>query len=182
VIGPGTLVAEVTARLGAVSQAGRTIPRVLGLLDAAEVLVRRLAVVIEEIEATNRRAAEVAERTASTQAVAAVVADEAAVIALRIAELVNAYEPELQRLQPVVSETAGRLSSSDPVALATMIDAAPGLMQTMERDVVPILQTLGTLAPDMTDLLDTSRTLNEMLGAVPGLGRIKKRMDDDDDD
>ena len=143
-------------------------------------LVRKVANVIEEIEATNRRAAEIAERTASTQAVAAVVVDEAAAIAVRIGELINAYEPELQRLQPLVSETAGRLSSSDPLALAAMIDTAPGLMHTMEREVVPILQTLGTLAPDMADLLDTSRTLNEMLGAVPGLGRIKKRMDDDE--
>lgn len=180
-IGPGTIVTGLTSRLGAVSHVRRTIPRVLGLLDAAELLVRRLVVVIEEIEATNRRAAEVAERTATTEAVAAVVVDEAAAIAARIAELINAYEPDLQRLQPLVSETAGRLSASDPVALATMIDTAPGLVHTMERDVLPVLQTLGTLAPDMTDLLDTSRTLNEMLGAVPGLGRIKKRIDEDEE-
>ena len=48
----------------------------------------------------------------------------------------------------------------------------------MERDLLPVMRTLGTVAPDVHDLLDVSRELNGMLGKLPGMGRIKKRVDE----
>jgi hypothetical protein len=35
------------------------------------------------------------------------------------------------------------------------------------------------VAPDLHDLLEVSRELNEMLAGLPGLGRIKKRIDEE---
>ena len=49
----------------------------------------------------------------------------------------------------------------------------------VERDVLPVMTTLGTVAPDLHDLLDVSRELNEMLGKLPGLGRIKRRVEEE---
>ena len=48
----------------------------------------------------------------------------------------------------------------------------------MERDLLPVMRTLGTVAPDVHDLLDVSRELNGMLGKLPGMGRIKRRVDE----
>jgi hypothetical protein len=35
------------------------------------------------------------------------------------------------------------------------------------------------VAPDLHDLLDVSRELNDMLAGLPGIGRIKKRIDEE---
>jgi hypothetical protein len=48
----------------------------------------------------------------------------------------------------------------------------------LEAEILPILATFGTVAPDVRDLLDTTMELNEILGSVPGLGRIKKRVEE----
>ena len=55
--------------------------------------------------------------------------------------------------------------------------AAAPLLDRIERDVLPTMQTFTTLAPDVTELLAVSKALNEMMGSVPGLGRAKKRID-----
>ena len=91
------------------------------------------------------------------------VADQAATSSARIAELLDRFEPALTDLHPVVNETAHRLNESD----------AAELVQTLRR--------CAAVSPDLAELLEVSRTLNEMLGAVPGLGRVKKRIDDDDE-
>ena len=51
-------------------------------------------------------------------------------------------------------------------------------MLQLERDILPVMTTLGTVSPDLHDLLDVSRELNEMLAKMPGMGRIKKRIDE----
>ena len=60
-----------------------------------------------------------------------------------------------------------------------LIDHLPDLTERFERDVLPVMTTLGTVAPDLHDLLDVSRELNEMLGKLPGLGRIKRRVEEE---
>jgi hypothetical protein len=47
----------------------------------------------------------------------------------------------------------------------------------MEVDIVPVLDSLSTVAPDLHDLLDVSRELNEMLAKIPGMGRVKDRVE-----
>jgi hypothetical protein len=41
-----------------------------------------------------------------------------------------------------------------------------------------MMRTLGSVSPDLHDLLDVSRELNEMLAKLPGMGRIKKKVDE----
>ena len=51
------------------------------------------------------------------------------------------------------------------------------LRTLVERDVVPVMQALSSVAPDLHELLDTSRELNEMLARVPGISRLRGRDD-----
>ena len=41
-------------------------------------------------------------------------------------------------------------------------------------DALPV----DSVAPDVHDLLDLTRELNVMLAKVPGMGRVKKRVDE----
>jgi hypothetical protein len=48
----------------------------------------------------------------------------------------------------------------------------------VETDIIPVLDTLTTVSPDLHDLLDVSRELNLMLAKLPGMGRVMKRVDE----
>jgi hypothetical protein len=62
--------------------------------------------------------------------------------------------------------------------MVAMIDQLPLLAAKIETDVIPVLNTLTSVAPDLHDLLDVSRELNLMLARLPGMGRVKRRVDE----
>ena len=79
-------------------------------------------------------------------------------------------------------DASGAAERDDPdevAALVRMVDHLPELTARLEEDVLPIMGTLGSVAPDLHDLLAVSRELNDMLAKLPGFGRIKKRIDEE---
>ena len=64
--------------------------------------------------------------------------------------------------------------------MARLIDQLPDLTDSMEKDVMPVLATLGSVAPDVHDLLTVARELNDMLAKIPGMGRLKRRIDEEE--
>ena len=66
-------------------------------------------------------------------------------------------------------------------ALVTLIDHLPAVTLQVERDVLPVMASLGSVAPDLHELLDVSRELNEILGKIPGIGRLKRRVEEEDE-
>ena len=152
-------------------QAVKLIPRVVTVLTDVERLVLRVNNLIGEVEVTQRRAA------AAVTQVEGVVAN-AAGIEHRVTTLVDRFEPVLTQLLPVL-ETLSRTTSAEEVAaLVKLIDALPPIVDRLDSDIMPILDTLATVAPDLRDLLDVSRELNEIIGSVPGLRGIKRRVEE----
>ena len=62
--------------------------------------------------------------------------------------------------------------------IVKLIDALPAIVDKLDADILPVLDTLATVAPDLRDLLDVSKELNELIGAVPGLGRVKRNIEE----
>lgn len=187
---------QVEALLGAV-------PRVLALLDQAEALVARAALVVDRVEGVVQAAtAEVARVgdvvdaatarvdsvgvVADTAAVAVTrvgtVVDDAGVQSARAAALLDALEPPLTALQPTLQTLADTTHPDEVAALVQLVDHLPALTVQVERDVLPILTTLGSVAPDLHELLNVSRELNEILGKIPGIGRLKKRVEEEEEE
>ena len=86
----------------------------------------------------------------------------------------------VRRTDEVVSRAERLVTGTDPKevdALVTLVDHLPVVALKMENDVIPVLDSLSTVAPDLHDLLDVSRQLNEMLAVLPGLGKVKKKVD-----
>jgi hypothetical protein len=104
---------------------------------------------------------------------------EVAVPIDRLVVLLDALEPPLTSLQPTLDRLAESTHPSEVDAMVTLVDHLPALVLTFEKDLLPVLDTLGTVAPDLHDLLDVSRELNEMLGKLPGIGRIKRRVEEE---
>lgn len=160
-------------------------PRVLGLLSQAESLVARAGRLVDDIDATRRSADDVVTRVDGVVSRAdAVVSRSDGLVSTvgplndRLRTLLDSLEPSLTRLQPVLERLAETTDPSEVDAMVELVDHLPRLADKMETDIIPVLDSLSSVAPDLHDLLDVSRELNEMLGKVPGLGRVKRRIDE----
>jgi hypothetical protein len=152
-------------------RASEQVDRVAMVLDQVERICLRADVAVAAVEQTRRGADEVVTRSAAVVA-------QAAEVSGRAGRLLTEYEPALLTLAPVVDQLARTTSAEEVAALVRLVDALPELVTRVESDVLPVLGTLGTVAPDVRDLLDTMREFNEILGSLPGLGRIKKRVEE----
>ncbi|GAB3024459.1 hypothetical protein GCM10011376_09960 [Nocardioides flavus (ex Wang et al. 2016)] len=157
---------QVEALLGAV-------PRTLALLDDAERLLVRASAAIDRVREVTEAANVVVVR-------AGAVVEDADTQVTRVTSLLDATEPSLLRLQPTLETLAETTHPDEVKALVQLVDHLPELTARVEGDVLPVLTTLGTVAPDMHDLLTVARELNDMLAKVPGLGRIKRRIDEEE--
>src|SRR5215210_6752707 len=141
------------------------LPRLMKLLDAAERIVAEVEGLVARIEQT---------RAGADALVASAAAAEA-----RLVDLMDRLEPSLTALQPTLARLAETTDPREVDALVSLIDRLPVLAEQVERDVVPVMRTLSTVSPDLHDLLDVSRELNEMLAKLPGMRRIRRRVDEE---
>lgn len=168
----------------AVEQLLGAVPRLVSLLDDAERLVSRASRLVDDIDATRTSADAVVARTDETVIRAdTVVARSDELLAVleplneRLLVLLDSLEPPLTRLQPVLERLAETTAPHEVDAMVELIDHLPALARKMETDIIPVLDSLSTVAPDLHDLLDVSRELNEMLAKIPGMGRVKDRVE-----
>ncbi|MGJ9411101.1 hypothetical protein ACHAAC_00170 [Aeromicrobium sp. CF4.19] len=181
-------VPDLMARGGAAAETIMgLVPRAVGLLDAAEDLIDRVDALVARIETTREAADVVVERTD------AVVSDANALI-VRTAGTVASVEPTvakgeallsmlgppLETLQPTLEKLAETTSPAEVEAMVSLVDQLPHLVMVLDRDILPIMASLGSVAPDIHELLDVTRELNEMLAKVPGMGIVRRRAAEDD--
>lgn len=138
--------------------------RVTGLLATAEQLLADAGELIARIETTRAAADDLVGRTDATVA--------------RADGLIGRLEPALNQLQPTLERLAETTDPHEVDAMVAIVDQLPLLAAKVETEIIPVLQTLSSVAPDLHDLLDVSRELNGMLAKLPGMGRIKKRVDE----
>lgn len=161
-----------------VNEIEQIVARVNTLLSNVELTERRISTVATGIERTHEQVRAVVTRAGETMIATDVIVADAALVTARVGPLLDAYQPALDKLQPIVARLADTTSPTETDAMVALIDTLPGIVRKLDSDILPILDTLGTVAPDLRDLLDASKELNEMLGALPGLGRIRKRVEE----
>jgi ABC-type transporter Mla subunit MlaD len=154
-------------------------PRAVALLDQAETLMVRVDALVDGIEDTDRHARQVVGNAQETVNAANRAIRQATALIDQLTPLVTASQPALTRLIPVLSLVADSVTPQDATAIAQLINDLPEIVSKLNRDILPVLDTLGTVAPDLREVLDVSKDVSEMLGAVPGLGRVKRRIEDD---
>ena len=190
--GPGDVLRVAAQSFEAAQVAIGLVPRLVTMVADVEALIRRVQVLVGQIEAIPVRVNATIDRVHEIQAGvddvrrnAAVlvgrtadVVEDAAALTARVQPILAAYEPVLQTLQPAVARLAATTSPQEIDAVVSLIDMLPTIVGKLDRDSLPVLDTLATVAPDLRDLLDVSKELNELIGAVPGLGRVKKRIEE----
>jgi ABC-type transporter Mla subunit MlaD len=175
--GPRDLLGVLERGAAVVEQLVATLPRVLSLLEEAHRLLTRVDDLIDRIEGTRADADAVVRRTTAVAAEAEELLARSGPLVDRLTPLLDGLEPPLVRLQPTLQRLAETTDPREVDAMVALVDHLPGLAARMETDILPVLDSLSTVAPDLHDLLDVSRELNEMLASLPGLGRLKRRID-----
>ena len=169
--GPSALFGAAAKGVDAVEQAISLVPRLASVVSQVEDIVARVGLVVTDIEEASARAIATVERTETVVAAASGLTG-------RLAPLVDEFEPSLRKIEPVLRRFAETTDPDEVDALVEVIDLMPQLVDKLTVDILPVIDTLGTVAPDLRDLLDVSKELNEMLGALPGLGRVKRRIEE----
>jgi ABC-type transporter Mla subunit MlaD len=170
-------------RVGSVADDAQTqIDRVGSVADDAQKQIDRVGSVADDAQKQIDRVGSVADDAQKQIDRVGSVVGGAAVQADRAAALLDVLEPPLTTLQPTLQTLADTTHPEEVAALVTLVDHLPAVTEQFERDILPVLATLGSVAPDLHDLLDVSRELNEILGKIPGLGRIKRRVEEEDED
>ena len=66
-----------------------------------------------------------------------------------------------------------------------LVDRLPPLLDSVDRDVLPLLGRLNEMAPDLHSLLEAVEDLRRTVAGLPGFGMLRRRGDvelQDDDD
>jgi ABC-type transporter Mla subunit MlaD len=153
------------------------VPRVVGLLDQVDQLMHRVVTVAERAERLLARADGLVQRADGLLQRAGKAVDAADQLSGEATALLEPFRPALQRLEQIATRLADTTSPAEVDAVVQVVNMLPEVVVSLREDVLPILNTLDTVAPDVRELLVVSRELNEMLGAIPGLGRAKKRIE-----
>lgn len=139
------------------------VPRVLRLIGEAELLLTRAGAAVARIESTRSAAAATIDRVDATVA--------------RADALVVLAEPAVLRLLPALERLAATVGPAEVDCVVRLLKLAPELVGRVQQSL-DVLDGLTSVSPDLQDLLASSRELNELLGGLPGMGRVKKRVEE----
>lgn len=176
--GPSTLLSVAGRGVDRIEEVLALLPRVAEALTAAEALLMRVDKVVASIEATCNEAQAVVKRVAAVADRAAPIVEQAADLTSQVAPLLEQFQPTLKKLQPILDRITSTTDPDEVAAVVEMVNLTPELVTKLQTDIIPVIDTLGTVAPDVRDLLDVSKELNGMLAGLPGLGRIKRKVEE----
>jgi ABC-type transporter Mla subunit MlaD len=154
------------------------VPRLAGALTTVEALLQRVEDVVAAIETTRDQAHAIVERVAELTDRADALVEQASGITAQLAPLLERFQPTLLQLQPILDRITRTTDPDEVAAIVEMVNLTPELVTKLRTDIIPVIDTLGTVAPDVRDLLDVSKELNGMLAGLPGLGRIKRKVEE----
>ena len=173
------LLDEVTRLLGVLS---RVADRVDGLIDRADGIVTEIEGVIVEARGITGGAAEVVESARTITTGADDVMTSAGTTSRHAQELLDLYRPMLERAAPLAGKFVDDLAPEEIDAAIALVDELPALAHHMATDILPILETLDRVGPDLHELLDVTKDLRQAIDGIPGFGFLKRRGESRQDD
>lgn len=174
--GPGELVGSALRAAGqgvdTLEQAVGLLPKAVQLLGSATELIDRADQLLNRTDALMDRINKVVDTAQHT-------ADRAGRLVGSLEPTMATLQPTLDKLQPILSTLADTTSPEEVQALVQIVDLLPEITRALHDDVLPILRTMDSVSPDISNLLLMSQELNEMLSVLPGLGRAKRKFEEE---
>lgn len=156
--------------------------RVLGLLEAAEDVVRRADTLVARTERVLDKTENLVDRAGAVTAIAETVTDDAGRTVRTSRELMDSYAPLAQRAHPLAQRFVEELSAHEVDAAIELVDQLPVLTKHLIEDVLPIMSTLDKVGPDIHQLLEVTNDVRQAILGIPGFAFLRKRGEDKEDD
>lgn len=93
----------------------------------------------------------------------------------RTDRLVSDLEPLSRQLMPAAQRFADQLKPEEVDAAIALVDRMPQVLEHLEGDVLPMLQQLERVGPDVHQILEVVQDLREAITGLPGVGLLMKR-------
>jgi hypothetical protein len=167
--------ALVPAATALLARASALLDRADALADHAQLVISRIDEVVTASEATVERVDVVTGKADRSMAGATGLVE-------RTDALLSSVEPVARQGIPIATKVVESISPREVDAVVTMIDTLPTVLGHLEDDVMPLLQQLDAVGPDVHAILETVQDLTERIEALPGMGLLRRRADKDDDD
>ena len=90
----------------------------------------------------------------------------------RALTVADAALPTAERLLPIADRLASSIADVEVEAVVRVMDRLPQLSEHLERDVLPLLDTLGQVGPDVHDILDAVQDLTHAIKGMPGMNPV----------
>lgn len=180
--GPADVVGAATAVREGIGDALDLVPRLSTIVGQVEALLVRVAGAIDRLDVVTERAATLATEIALTGQAADKVVHAVDQTAARAGALLDLYEDSLRTLAPTVGTLAESLDPGEVQAMVGLVDRLPVLMTHLDEDILPVLAKLDQVGPDIHALLEIARDLQVALDGMPGMGWIRKRAEEKEEE
>ncbi|WP_375490388.1 hypothetical protein [uncultured Jatrophihabitans sp.] len=154
------------------------LPQAADVLDAAQRAIDRFEAVLDRLERSEARLRAVIEDVSSSERAARGLIDDVSALEQRARVGVERYEPVLEKAHETAAYVTERIGPAEVDAVVAYLQYESTLRR-IDEELLPAMATLHTVAPDLTELVAVSRGLNEIMGSLPGLGRVKRRVDEE---
>lgn len=138
------------------------------LIGSAEQLIRTIDEVAARADRLVRRIEEVSDR-------AGTLVGELESLNESVGQLLILYGPLAADAAPLARRFVEELSEAEIVAAIRLVDQLPVLAEHMETDIMPILNTLDHVGPDINELLAVAKEVRTALDGLPGMGLLRRR-------
>lgn len=157
---------------GIIDRADGITGRADGVAGSAEAIVERAVPVVDFVESTVAEVRPVLEALLLEEGVRA---EQARIVSTRVAELLGAADEVARKLTPLAGRVADTVSSEDFEAVLEVVDNLPENVRAVERDVLPVVRSLDTVAPEVHQILEVAQDCLEALNGIPGFQRLRRR-------
>ncbi len=141
-----------------VIEAGGLIGRVEPLLDFADSALAPVKPVVEALLVDAELSPETARK-----------------VATRLTEVLVWTDKTIALLEPIADEILESVDSEEIRAVVQFIDHLPALGDSLENDVMPVLASLDTVAPEVHQILEVAQQCLEAVQGIPGFQLLRRR-------
>ncbi len=180
--GPTAVLGGAAAAADAIETALGLVPRAAVAMDRVEALLDRLDALTDRADALVTRADETTRRTHGMLDTAEIVTrdagravDGATGVLDRVDHTLTTWEPPLRKLAPAAKRFADGLDEAEVTAAISLVDRMPTLLDHVENDVLPMLQNLDRVGPDLHEVLEVVQDLRRVVTGLPGIGLLRRR-------
>lgn len=145
------------------------------IVGSARTITTGAASVVDEAVGITTGAAEVVESARTITSGADEVMTSAAATSRHAQELLENYRPMLERAAPLIKKFVDDLAPEEIEAAIALVDELPALAHHMSTDILPILETLDRVGPDLHELLDVTKDLRRAIDGIPGFSFLERR-------